>query len=48
MNNVHGEISTTSPTFGRTFEIDYKIMFSQNNVVQASFFDLFDDVTMTF
>ncbi len=39
-------IDTSHNSFGHTFKIDYTILslFSYNNVVQASFFDLYDDV----
>ena len=42
MKNMH----TSENSFGHTFKIDYTILslFSYNNVVQASFFDLYDDV----
>ena len=46
MKNMH----TSENSFGHTFKIDYTILslFSYNNVVQASFFDLYDDVIDNF
>ena len=47
MKNVQGdEGNTRSPTFERTFKIDNHMtsLFSYTNVVQVSFFDLYDDV----
>ncbi len=37
-------------SFGHTFRIDSSLLslFSYNNVVQASFFDLYDDVSLFF
>lgn len=46
MKNVNGDVGNTrSPTFSRAFKIDNHMtsLFSYTNVVQVSFFDLYDD-----
>lgn len=47
MQNVPSDSNNSSSTFKRSFKLDQHIMslFSHNNVVQASFFDLYDDVS---
>jgi hypothetical protein len=46
MKNVNGDVGNPrSPTFSRAFKIDNHMtsLFSYTNVVQVSFFDLYDD-----
>jgi hypothetical protein len=45
LKNIYSDKTLASPTFSRTFKIDSHIesLFLQNNVVQGSFFDLYDD-----
>lgn len=46
MKNVNGDVGNArSPTFTRAFKIDNHMtsLFSYTNVVQVSFFDLYDD-----
>lgn len=46
MKNVNGDVGNArSPTFARAFKIDNHMtsLFSYTNVVQVSFFDLYDD-----
>ena len=46
MKNVNGDVGNMrSPTFTRAFKIDNHMtsLFSYTNVVQVSFFDLYDD-----
>ena len=44
MNNIEGGNRELLTTFGRTFKMDTHITSFFSNVVQASFFDLYDDV----
>jgi len=44
MNNI--EASDSKNTFKRTFKMDSHITSYYKNVVQASFFDLYDDVSV--
>ena len=44
MNNIEAGDNKLSPKFSRTFKMDTVITKFYNNVVQASFFDLYDDV----
>lgn len=47
----NSEAHSNNPTFNRTFKIDNHLnfgLYSYSNVVQASFFDIYEDVILLF